>query len=400
MEWSPQQRQALDTVGQWLKQADQPYFYLAGYAGTGKTTLAKHLAEGIDKVQYAAFTGKAALQLRKTGLENVSTIHSLIYRVVPPSLKKIAELEEKIKKVGSSDSELRQLQKELKTAQEPHFELNDESPLYNADLLVLDECSMVDQDIANDLLSFKVPILVLGDPGQLPPVRGEGFFTSNKPDCFLEEIHRQAKDNPIIATSMMIRRTGVMPKLNAEEIQFLHDKQEIREGMLAADKVIVGMNATRQGVNRAFRAHYGFESPYPNAEELLICLRNYASVGLFNGMFAHAESDGSDLENFKISTTIRTETGLLIEDLPIFSGHFDEYNTPKAIDKIPYFIRKNSYEFDFGYCITVHKSQGSQFDNVFIWDDGMFHWDKAMRKRWLYTAVTRAAENLFYARKR
>ena len=83
VEWSPQQEQALSAVSAWLKDKDGPQvFRLFGWAGTGKSTLARHLAQGVKSVKYAAFTGKAALVMRKRGCKGASTIHSLIYKLV------------------------------------------------------------------------------------------------------------------------------------------------------------------------------------------------------------------------------------------------------------------------------------------------------------------------------
>src|SRR5213078_5055573 len=128
-------------------------FRLFGYAGTGKTTLARHLAQGVDgKVLFAAFTGKAALVMRAKGCSGASTIHSLIYRA------------------RESGEET------------PNFELWDDSPASKAALIVIDECSMVDAEPGRDLMSFGVPLLVLGDPAQLPPIQGGGFFTEVEPD--------------------------------------------------------------------------------------------------------------------------------------------------------------------------------------------------------------------------
>ena len=180
-QFSPHQDAALNAVATWLKDkpgsnGTPPVFRLFGYAGTGKTTLARHLAEHADgEVKFAAFTGKAASVMRGKGCQGASTIHSLIYRA------------------RESGEEI------------PSFDLWDEAPASKAELIVIDECSMVDAELGRDLLSFGVPLLVLGDPAQLPPIQGGGFFTEAEPDAMLTEVHRQAADNPIIRLSMDIR---------------------------------------------------------------------------------------------------------------------------------------------------------------------------------------------------
>src|SRR5215471_7296410 len=176
--FTPHQDAALTAASSWFKaeRGRASIFRLFGYAGTGKTTLARHLAEGVDgKVLFAAFTGKAACVMRTKGCRGASTIHRLIYK--PP---------------------------ESQEAQ-PSFELWSKAPASNAKLIIIDECSMVDAELARDLMSFHVPLLVLGDPAQLPPIAGGGFFTEAKPDAMLTEVHRQAQDNPIVRLSMDIR---------------------------------------------------------------------------------------------------------------------------------------------------------------------------------------------------
>src|SRR5262247_3344799 len=176
--FTPHQDAALTAASDWFRasRGRASIFRLFGYAGTGKTTLAKHIAEGVDgKVLFAAFTGKAACVMRSKGCHGASTIHSLIY---------------KARERGEET---------------PTFELWDEAPASKARLIVIDECSMVDAELAHDLMSFGVPLLVLGDPAQLPPIQGGGFFTDAKPDAMLTEVHRQARDNPIVRLSMDIR---------------------------------------------------------------------------------------------------------------------------------------------------------------------------------------------------
>ena len=179
--FTPKQDAALAAVADWLKakpgEGNTPLvFRLFGYAGTGKTTLARHIAEGVDgKVLFAAFTGKAASVMRSKGCQGASTIHSLIYRALEAG------------------------------AETPSFELWDDAPASKASLIIIDECSMVDAELGRDLKSFGVPLLVLGDPAQLPPIQGGGFFTEAAPDAMLTEVHRQARNDPIVRLSMEIR---------------------------------------------------------------------------------------------------------------------------------------------------------------------------------------------------
>ena len=180
-QFTPHQDDALKAVADWLKakpgrNGTPPVFRLFGYAGTGKTTLARHIAEGVSgEVKFAAFTGKAALVMRNKGCDNASTIHSLIYRARESGVE------------------------------QPSFELWDDAPASKAKLIVIDECSMVDAELGRDLMSFECPLLVLGDPAQLPPIQGGGFFTSAEPDAMLTEVHRQAQDDPIVRMSMDVR---------------------------------------------------------------------------------------------------------------------------------------------------------------------------------------------------
>src|SRR6476661_4848679 len=180
-QFTPHQDQALRVVAEWLKakpgaNGTPQVFRLFGYAGTGKTTLARHIADEADgEVKFAAFTGKAASVMRGKGCHGASTIHGLIYRA------------------RESGEEI------------PSFDLWDEAPASKAELIIIDECSMVDAELGRDLLSFGVPVLVLGDPAQLPPIQGGGFFTEAEPDAMLTEVHRQAQDDPIVRLSMDVR---------------------------------------------------------------------------------------------------------------------------------------------------------------------------------------------------
>jgi exodeoxyribonuclease-5 len=362
--FSSHQDTALKAVSDWLKSKPghggvPPVFRLFGYAGTGKTTLARHLAEGIDgKVLFAAFTGKAALVMRSKGCEGASTIHSLIY------------------KARESGEET------------PSFELWDDAPASKAKLIVIDECSMVDSELGRDLMSFGVPLLVLGDPAQLPPIQGGGFFTAAEPDTMLTEVHRQAVNDPIIRLSMEVREgQRVTPGVyGLSEVVRRGDLDPQR--VLDADQVLVGRNATRRAYNTRMRERRGFSDPLPMAGDKLVCLRNNKRKGLFNGGLWSVK-EGPTARRQIMRLYLRPDDGSGSRALKVlvrpecFTG---------AIEDIEWTQRKRYDEFDFGYVLTVHKAQGSQWDDVVLFDESFAFPDS--RDRWLYTGITRAAKRL------
>lgn len=362
--FTPHQDQALKAVAAWLKskpgrkQAPQ-VFRLFGYAGTGKTMLARHVAEGVDgTVLFAAFTGKAALVMRAKGCARASTIHSLIYRP---------------RDSGEAV---------------PSFELWDEAPASKAALIVIDECSMVDAELGRDLLSFGVPVLVLGDPAQLPPIQGGGFFTDAEPDAMLTEVHRQAQDNPIVHLSMQVRQGQLPPIGRYGETAIISRADCDPERVIAADQVLVGRNATRRAYNARIRQRRGLAGEYPVAGDKLVGLRNNKRRGLYNGALWTVKQRPSMRRGI-----IRMQ--LLPDDG--FGGHSVHVATRAecftgGIEALDWSQRKRYDEFDYGYVLTVHKAQGSQWDDVVLFDESAAFGDA--RARWLYTGITRAAKRL------
>jgi exodeoxyribonuclease-5 len=374
MSLSPQQDAALVAVSRWLKAGHPQVFRLFGFAGTGKTTLARRIADDVDgDVLFAAFTGKAAQVMRNKGCANARTIHSLIYR--PRGEKAEAETGEML----------------------PAFSLNRTSTVANASLVIVDECSMVDEALGRDLLSFGTPVLVLGDPGQLPPVKsgegGGGFFTETAPDVMLTEVHRQARDNPIIALAQTVREGGRPDYGTYGDSRVIKRDAIDAEQVLAADQVLVGRNKTRQGFNRRIRSLKGFEGLLPAAGDKLVCLRNSSEKGLLNGGLWRVTS---------IGTRAGTALNMLVKSeeegphgpsakIRVLKAMFEEGPEAVSFDR-----RRKTDEFDYGYALTVHKAQGSQWDRLVLFDESFAFRDT--RDRWLYTAITRAAETITIVR--
>lgn len=401
MEWSAQQKRARELVAHWLEyETDQKQvFRLFGLAGTGKTTITKDLVANVEgKVMFGAYTGKAAMQMRKNGMP-AQTVHSMTYRLQPPDKKYYDRLRAKLKD-ATTDKERKRINAEMRDIQKLVFDLDEESELNEASLLVLDEVSFIDKYMGEDLLSFSVPILVLGDPGQLPPIEGQGFFTDCEPDVKLTEIHRQAQDDPIVNMAMQVRggkqpQSGSYP-YNGYESKVIYPKDLTEDKIKNADQILVGKHKTRRMFNQKIRKLLGYGSRYPEKGERLVCLRNGRKSNLLNGMICEVESVGKD-EGLWILMTLMTEEGKRLEGVKVHKCHFDAYYDKNAAD-LDFWTLEKANEFDFGYALTVHKAQGSQWDRVLLYDDLWGAHDPMIRRRWLYTAATRAAKELVFVR--
>lgn len=380
MELTTTQGTAVDRIAEWVKSyhkgASVPQvFRLFGFAGTGKTTLARHVAEalGRDAVHFAAYTGKATDVLRRSGCPQATTIHQFVYKPVGEKLKN-----------GKYT---------------PIFEAKggNTGPLLK--LVVLDECSMLNRYDAENLLRLELPVLVLGDPGQLPPVKGSGYFTHSEeypvdtPDVMLTEVHRQAEESPVLQLATLVRngrviRSGtygtstVLPSVPLHEID-----------INGYDQIICGRNKTRNAVNNLVRCARGIEDPLPVVGDRVVCLDNSYDHGVLNGQTFMVQeilpNESEKADEAKIMTMRLVDATIGKEVVvPAWKACFQG----KDMDEIPYRFRKAATQFDFGYALTAHKAQGSQFDSVIILDESRVFHD--MASRWLYTAITRAASRV------
>ena len=357
---TPQQDQALKAVSAWYKDPHgAPFFYLGGYAGTGKTTLAKHFAASINGVSFCAFTGKAALVMRQKGCVGASTIHSLIYTFdteAPPGTLR--------------------------------FIRNPLSPLLMANLVIVDECSMVNRQLGEDLLSFGKKVLVLGDPAQLPPVEGAGFFTLGEPDFLLTDIHRQAAENPIIRLSQIVREGGKLKLGKHGESTVIPQSKLDWQALADRDQVLVGLNRTRQTAIAKIRELRG-RALTVEKDDRLICLKNDRQKMLLNGSMWTVLSVREYGRSMRL--TLSSQDGL--------AEAVDIYTRPEMFDGREETLtpaqRRNLDEFTFAEAITVHKAQGSQWDDVAIIDESRQFREDA--RAHLYTAITRAASRVLVA---
>ena len=245
---------------------------------------------------------------------------------------------------------------------------------------------MVSEDVGQDLLSFGTKVLVLGDPAQLPPVKGDGFFTSGEPDAMLTDIHRQAADNPIIWMSIEVREGRRLAIGQYGDSKIITRRGLGAKEVLAADQVLCGMNKTRQSLNLRVRGLKGFDSPMPMAGDRLVCLKNNREKGLLNGSLWSA--DVVRREGRHMSMTVKS-----LDDMadPGELSVPEEFFLGTDAD-LQWHQKRDADQLTFGYALTVHKAQGSQWNNLMVFDESSTF--RESRTNHLYTAVTRAAERV------
>lgn len=378
---------------------------LVGFAGTGKTTLIREFVlkyKSVKKSQtlaiaYVTYTGKASSVLKAKISDMMEkqdfcgTIHSLLYKPV-------------FKKDEMSGKQV--ISKWVKVDFLPF------------DLIIIDESSMLPQDILSDLKTYKIPMLLVGDHGQLPPVSENQESALLNPDFVLTEIHRQCADNPIIQLSQYVRNLGILPESgiwssDVFKLPWNHNKCKELFNNLSFDNndliILCGFNKTRVKINDMVRERLGYNLNEPYPGEKVICLKNNRTNGIMNGQ------TGTLLLSMPKSTDI-SEMTISIDGAHIYNGKvslknfgketYDQSNS-KMYDKdiqnkFKYIKNRKKYAaeapadmFDFSYCISVHKSQGSEWNNIVLIDQKPSFWDDEYYAKWLYTGITRAKTKLF-----
>lgn len=384
MKLNEQQAQAIEALRKWWYNGNKQVFQISGAAGTGKTTLIRYLINEIklehDEVLFTAFVGKATLAMSRNGL-NAKTLHSAIcYCKDEPVLDEngniVTEYNRRVtKRVFTRRKKI-----------DPRIRL-----------IVVDEGSMVPAKMADWLLKFKVPIIVLGDLNQLPPVIGDSFFLK-EPDVVLTQIMRQSSESPIPYFAQNVLQNGtkcLSPGLQiGNKINVLSKADITPELLKDYDVIICGTNKTRNNLNTYIRERiYGRTQEYPVIGDKLICRENdwtfsIDDVYLINGLIGYVTD--IDLESISDYT-------MKIDFKPEF---MDNEFKNVTLDRIymglspndKRFYRSNYHKFEYGYAITCHLSQGSQYNRVLVFNESFGTAEE--RRKWLYTAVTRAIDKV------
>jgi exodeoxyribonuclease-5 len=363
---------------------------LGGYAGSGKSTLIPLLAANLGayhRTAFCAFTGKAAnvmkRKLRAAGIAEcdvgfIGTLHSLMYE---PDIDERGVVKRWNRK------------KDLLT--------KSRTPLNR---IIVDEASMVGRKLLDDVLSYNIPVTLVGDHGQLEPVNDQSVM--ERPAIRLEKIHRQAEENPIIKLSQIIRQKGYLPSTfpESEEIRFVSQRDLGAVATEGFNRLGMEMGLlVRSNKKRVLFNQTGAGGSIPRVGDILICLKNNPPI--FNGMRGVVESIEPEGDHwFRVAISF-PDDGFTLKSL-INRHQFNQEKTFQSIYDLyadhgyPRAVSDMGLLFDFGMSLTVHKAQGSSFEEAVLWPE---FWEKFDSqgdgfKRWLYTGVTRAAKKLYIVR--
>lgn len=450
---------AVQRTADWYKNASQLYepnwdhFYgdvpilggtpqdyvFGGYAGSGKSTCVGSMIEHIglteDQVMYMAPTGKAAKvltkKLRADGWNQpATTIHKAIYMPRTAKADQIkkdlenAEAEQAYRENpeldtnhpgtgfdGMSDHdldvrcvELENALREAMSGEGPSFMLKQPQDLPESiKLFVVDEASMVGTEVAEDLKRFGIPILAIGDPGQLPPVGDTWGFNMEDPNVFLTEIHRQAAENPIIRLATMAREGKMIKEgVYGDGVKVVNRRNDdVTLDMDRDAMILVGTHRKKWQITAKVRKALGYTETGPmSGEPILVCRNSQKNPALVNGSILMNHTDHGDL----VGGTTRLRLSVTDPDAEnmaydlwgaqcFFEEHvFRKRDSFSGSPKDVYAAKVQCEQLDWAHVLTVHKSQGSEWDDVVVHDEsGIFRGDGA---RWLYTGITRAANSL------
>ena len=375
----------------------EKYTVIAGFAGSGKSTLIKFIVEALknedditdEDIVYTCFTGKACNVLIKKGLQNSFTLHKLLYESKP-----------------LANGQYLRLPKDY----------------IDAKIVVVDEVSMAPKELIDALFTYDVYVICCGDPGQLPPIsKNDDNHLLDHPHVFLDEIMRQAQESEIIRLTMDIRNGKSIPNsYDGKEVK-IFPKKELNSGMLLwADQILTATNNTRININNTVRKLLNKPENPANGDKV-ICLRNYwddvndnfdalvnGTIGTLKNVkervqYIPKKCDVSGIHKFNVIDAKFVDE---------FNSTYDTFNMDKqlfingknSLDwNTSYKLMKNKYryiipyEFTYGYAITCWKAQGSEWEKVLVIEEN-FPFDKEEHKKFLYTAITRASDKVVLIR--
>lgn len=377
------------------------YSLLSGPAGSGKTTLIRKLYEKLTDCVVVTPTNKAAFVLKSKGLP-AQTIHSLFFCLLGHGVEIRGTYYPKKSFIDA-------------ITYRDHYDKLPAGKITHVTTIIIDEASMVPYWILKKLEAMCHHLILVGDGDQLPPVGDKryplGFFNSIPKTAHLTTIHRQEGDSPILKLATALRAgdpsvEGLVREIGNFDVSF-------SDAVLQGYKFIAFTNKERARINYLARAVLGRGSLMPLPGDQVISTSNYSEL-LLNGTEATVVSFHWDGQTEVGKVQLLLDNGVTVShDMAMRAFITDQIVGPYSefshalhrMDNRP--VDDAGCELTYAYCITAHKSQGSEYERVAVIDqrnivksvaantDGMGPDEYA--RRWMYTAITRAKDQLLIA---
>lgn len=395
-------------------QAKEGISKIEGYAGTGKSFVLSMAAKELgNQCIVLTPTNKAAQVLRDKGIK-ASTLHSVLYS--PRNTYKFLKKDNKIEyhKDANGDYILDCHGEKIPVveSEELSFDFCANPDELAGKIAIIDEASMLKEQEFTDIKNTFSKVILIGDGMQLPPIKSKDIFRETKTDIFLDEVHRVAQENPIINLATHIRQGG-------RNFKQFEDGKNLIVGNKFHDEVVNNSqnythicynNNLRRNINARIRKKLGYTEPRLYEGEPIISLSNVRNdsrkIIAFNGeIFSAVESLDVSQELVGMSImTVKRATGnkSSFNTFKFWRDGFWQYHDSPKFEQdfvslwkvLP--SKADINLFDFAYCLTAHKAQGSEFDATMVWDQSSnVRGTTEDQTRWLYTATTRSKEKLF-----
>lgn len=376
----------------WFYNDKDLVFEYAGGPGTGKSFVMNFIIDylGINRNEIApmAFTGAAAVNMRTKGLLNAGTIHSWIYHTT---------ITQKVDKSGNY------IMDDYFNRPKETLDFVPKIKLKHIKLIIIDEGYMVPIEMKKDIEKFGIKILVAGDWNQLPPVNSTPAYLTDPSTVFLlTKTMRQAEGSNIVKLAYNVLNGYPISNGYYGDVLVINEEELTDDMIMSSNIVICSKNSTREYYNNKIRKLYGYSGKTPQYGERVICRSNNKDeivddINLANGLIGtvvnYPDVSGFDGKTFNMDflpDILSTPFNIKVS----YKYFTASYQQREAIKHDRYL---EGEKFEFGYAITAHLSQGSQFDNVIVIDEPMMG---NINNRLSYVAITRAKKRLIYVKKK
>lgn len=356
------QQKVFSDALQWFKRGNEQTFEISGPPGSGKTFLINKIIDslGIDRDRIApiAYTGAAAINMRTKGMYNATTCYSKLYRCVETYKK---------------DKDGNIIMDPIFNKPKMEYSFIEKERLDDVDLIIADEAPMIPPHMREVIDRKGLPVIAAGDLDQLPPISGKpGYLNDPSKVHILDEIMRQNADNAIIVLSQ--RAKNNLPIHNGwyGNVLVIYD-DELTDDMIKRSQIIIcGKNETRDVYTNHIRHNIlKCNSTLPAFGERVVCRKNnwtreIDGISLTNGLLGNVinypDPSTINLSNKTFMMSFKPDLGPspfldLICDMKYFTA---PHSVKQQLKMSPYSVGD---KFEFGYAITTHMSQGSEFNN-------------------------------------